>query len=229
MNQVPPGVDPSVDPKAAAKAAQAYAKATRPWYKKKRWWLLGAIALIVIIVAATSSGGDDGPKVVDDTSQSSSDNQKSDNKKSDDAPKVGTKSNPLALGKTVELAGTRYTVNSAETKDSIGSDILGETADGTFVVVSLTIENRKSETKTFTSSSAKFVASSGDEYDTDSEGSIAATTGDGDPLIFEEMQPKLPKTGLLVFDVPKNAVSDGLLKVSDLFGKGDAYIDLALQ
>ena len=169
MNQVPPGVDPSVDPKAAAKAAKAYAKATRPWYKKKRWWLLGAIALIVIIVAATSSGGDDGPKVVDDTSQSSSDNQKSDNKKSDDAPKVGTKSNPLALGKTVELAGTRYTVNSAKP----GLDRLGHLRrDRGRHVRRRESHDREPQVrdKTFTSSSAKFVASSGDEYDTDSEG-----------------------------------------------------------
>jgi len=45
------------DAKAELKAAKAYAKATRPWYKKKRFWLLGIIALIVIF--ALASGGDD--------------------------------------------------------------------------------------------------------------------------------------------------------------------------
>lgn len=43
--------------KADVKAAKAYAKATRPWYKKKRFWLLGIIALIAIY--ALTSGGDD--------------------------------------------------------------------------------------------------------------------------------------------------------------------------
>ena len=47
----------SVDPKAQAKADKAYAKATRPWFKKKRFIALGAIALLVVFNAAT--GGSD--------------------------------------------------------------------------------------------------------------------------------------------------------------------------
>ena len=31
------------NPKAELKAAKAYAKATRPWYKKKRWWAAGLL------------------------------------------------------------------------------------------------------------------------------------------------------------------------------------------
>lgn len=46
---------PDTDPKASAKAAKAYAKATRPWFKKKRWWL--AAAIIVMVGASTTSGG----------------------------------------------------------------------------------------------------------------------------------------------------------------------------
>jgi hypothetical protein len=56
----PPGgwqPQPGMDPKAQAKAAKAYAKASRPWFKKKRWWLLGVVILIIIIVAASSGGG----------------------------------------------------------------------------------------------------------------------------------------------------------------------------
>ena len=53
------GVTPNQpsNPRADAKAAKAYAKASRPWYKKKRWWAVGAIVLIIIISAA-SGGGD---------------------------------------------------------------------------------------------------------------------------------------------------------------------------
>jgi len=50
--QTPPGMDP----KAHARAAKAYAKASRPWYKKKRWILtLAVIVLIVIIAVSVSS------------------------------------------------------------------------------------------------------------------------------------------------------------------------------
>jgi hypothetical protein len=59
MTQAPQWTPPpaDVDPKAAAKAAKAYAKATRPWYKKKRYILGGIVALIVVIAVANSGGG----------------------------------------------------------------------------------------------------------------------------------------------------------------------------
>lgn len=63
---LPPAYQPGTDPKAAAKAAKAYAKATRPWYKKKRW--IGAIALLVIIgFSAANGGGSDTQAASDDS------------------------------------------------------------------------------------------------------------------------------------------------------------------
>ncbi len=47
------------DAKAQAKAAKAYAKASRPWYKKKRFILGGVGALFVIIAAIGSGAGED--------------------------------------------------------------------------------------------------------------------------------------------------------------------------
>lgn len=49
------------DARAARKADKAYAKATRPWYRKKRFWLLGMLAVLVVAALATSGGqGDQG-------------------------------------------------------------------------------------------------------------------------------------------------------------------------
>lgn len=45
---------PAPDPHAQRKAAKAYAKATRPWWKKKRFWLLGLLAAIVAVAALSS-------------------------------------------------------------------------------------------------------------------------------------------------------------------------------
>ena len=56
---------------ADAKAEKAYAKASRPWFKKKRFILpLGLVALIVIF-AGTSGGGDNTTATDDSPSQSS--------------------------------------------------------------------------------------------------------------------------------------------------------------
>ena len=217
---VPPAEQPH-NFRAEAAARKAYVKANRPWYKKKRW--IGAIIILAIIVIASlgsGGGGGDDPKKVDSSGNTV------DNKKDD---KAGTKSHPVVIGETVELQGTRYTVNSAKTAATVGGEFLEEKAGGVYVIVELTIENTKDETKTFLDEAAKFIGSNGKKYSTDSDGTISAMGDDGEPLIFEDMQPDVPKTGVLVYDVPKAAVSGGLMQVSDLFGRGDAYIQLSLK
>jgi len=52
----------SDDARARAKADKAYAKATRPWFKKKRFWALGVIALLVLVQLV--NGGEDDAKNV---------------------------------------------------------------------------------------------------------------------------------------------------------------------
>lgn len=223
---------PDSNPKAAAKAAKAYAKASRPWFKKKRYIALLVIGLFVIIAAASGGGSDDGPKAVDSTASTgakASDGEKAGTKKSDDGgDKVGEKGNPARIGQTIELSGTRYTVTGAHSAAQVGSEYLPEKADGIFVVVDLTIENKKDETKTFVSEAAKFVASDGTTYDVDSDAAIMAS-GDSDPLILKEMHPDLPTKGQLIFDVPPAKLAGGVLQVGDLFGSDKAYFRLNLK
>jgi predicted 3-demethylubiquinone-9 3-methyltransferase (glyoxalase superfamily) len=58
--------------KADHKAAKAYAKATRPWYKKKRWWAAGLLLIVVIGAAGSGGGTDDSPRTAsENTSQDS--------------------------------------------------------------------------------------------------------------------------------------------------------------
>jgi len=60
------------NPKAEIKAAKAYAKATRPWYKKKRWWAAGLLLIIIIAAAAGGAGSDNTkPTAPENTSQAS--------------------------------------------------------------------------------------------------------------------------------------------------------------
>jgi hypothetical protein len=69
------GPTPTGNPKADAKAAKAYAKASRPWYKKKRYWLLAFVLLIVMISVASGGGGgaDESASDSGDTSSASDD------------------------------------------------------------------------------------------------------------------------------------------------------------
>lgn len=74
MSQYPPppqaGLEPPRNPKADAKAAKAYAKASRPWYKKKRWLALGAFLLIIAISVGSSSGDAEDPSTAGDAQSS---------------------------------------------------------------------------------------------------------------------------------------------------------------
>lgn len=61
MSDIPspaPGADPSFNAKATAKAAKAYAKASRPWYKKKRFII--PIGLVALIAIGSGLGGGEG-------------------------------------------------------------------------------------------------------------------------------------------------------------------------
>ncbi len=216
---VPPAEQPH-NFRAEAAARKAYAKANRPWYKKKRW--IGAIIIVIIIVLRAWAA-----EVAATTRRRSTRPATPSTPRKDD--KVGTKSNPVAIGETIELQGTRYTVKSAKTAPTVGGEFLEEKAGGVYVIVELTIENTKDETKTFLDEAAKLIGGNGKKYSTDSDGTFAAIGDDGETLIFEDMQPDVPKTGVLVYDVPKAAVAGGLLQVSDLFGRGEAYINLALK
>lgn len=227
-NQPPP--TDARDAKARAKADKAYAKASRPWYKKKRFIIPGALLLLIVIITAVSSGGSDGDDngtVVsgNDTStgEKADSGDKSDSGDKADTGDQGSADNPYKIGQTIALEGTEYTVTGAKTQQKVGG-MFGEKANGIFVVVDLTIENKKNETKTFMDEAATFIATDGTEY----SGSDAAIYVDKS-LILTDMQPDLPINGQLVFDVPPSKVAGGLLRVEDLFGGGEAYIDLGLK
>jgi hypothetical protein len=216
--------------RADAKAEKAYAKASRPWYKKKRWIGLIAIIALFVIISATSGSDTGGPEQVGASTSSSNEAGSSSDEKagSSGADKAGSKSNPIKVGETVKLEGTQYTVKGAKRSPTVGSQFLEEKANGVFVVVKLTIENKKDETKTFLDESTKFISTEDKKYSTDSEGTVASL-GEGDEsFIFMDMQPDVPESGILVYDVPVGKAKGGLLEVSDLFGGGEAYIDLGL-
>lgn len=65
-----PGWQPpaGADPRAAAKAAKAYAKASRPWFKKKRFVIPLALVAIGVVTQVGGGGGDDASTTASDTS-----------------------------------------------------------------------------------------------------------------------------------------------------------------
>src|SRR5215208_5266884 len=103
------GPDTPQSTKADRKAAKAYAKATRPWYKKKRWWAAGLL-LIVVIAAASGGGGSDDS----DRTASESTSQDSQSKTPAAEKEPAAKKEPAAEKEPEMTSGQKRALESAE-------------------------------------------------------------------------------------------------------------------
>jgi hypothetical protein len=129
------------------------------------------------------------------------------------------------VGDKVTLKGTTYRVSSVKTANSIGDSQFTRTrANGRFVVVKLSLTNRKSEPATIMESNLQLIGGNGKTYST-SDDAILATAG---TFLLEEIQPDNTEKGVLVYDLPKKAVHGAALRVSDLFSDSKADIRLGL-
>ena len=110
-----------------------------------------------------------------------------------------------SLGEEVVVGGLAYTFHSYETKDIIGeyifNNLMGEKADGIFLVFDVTIENKGDESKNLWASYVKIIDDQERKFEHDSTAEIYLKE---DSFTFEQIQPGLPKRGKIVFDVPKN-------------------------
>lgn len=121
--------------KAQAKAAKAYAKATRPWYKKKRW---GLAAAVLVIIGATQAGGSEDPEAIasEPTASESTTGAKTPAKKKPANPEpeaqaveVTAEAIVKEFGENELAADTKYkgkTLKISGVVDSIDTDLFDE-------------------------------------------------------------------------------------------------------
>jgi hypothetical protein len=143
---------------------------------------------------------------------------------------VATGSSAATTGKTCVVRqacqhhGTTYQVNSVKVTRTIGSGYFQERADGTFIVLNVTMTNTKSKSSTILDSNLTVRVRSGDEYDI-SDKALGIKNAF---LLLENLQPKLPKTFLLIFDVPRTGVRGATLRINDSYTDDKATIRLGL-
>lgn len=168
---------------------------------------VGLIVLIIAIVAL-SGGNDEKPKVTPGNGGGD-----------------GNGTTVANVGDNVSLKGTSYKVTKVSTAKALGGEFTRVQADGTFVLVYLTLTNEKDEPKTILEDAVRLVGGNGSEYtvDTDTLGAI-----DNGLVLLETIQPGLAKKVVAVYDVPPGAVSGSKLQVKDLFSDSKGEIDLGL-
>lgn len=175
---------------------------------------IATVAFIVLIVAivALSGGGNEDATVTPGNG-------------SDNSTETSDEGTTAAVGDTVELKGTSYKVTRARTAQEVGGEFNKTQADGTFVVVDLTLTNLEDEPATILEDAVRLVGGNGKEYTTDTD---AFAAFDNQFTLLQEIQPDLSKKVVAVYDIPPGAVSGAKLQVKDLFSDSRADIDLGL-
>ncbi|MFF2453387.1 DUF4352 domain-containing protein [Isoptericola sp. NPDC058082] len=203
--------------------------------KRKNWFArhkvltgLGAVVALVVIIASAGGGGDDdSPAVADvDTAtaqQAEAATDETADKPAEDAkaekPAKDETSNELpAVGDKVRDGKFEFTVTKLEDGvQEVGDEFLGETAQGQFVLVHMTVENIGDEAQYFDGSSQSLVDTKGRTHSADSEAGIYL---DESNSFLNEINPGNKVDGVVVFDIPQNATPATLELHDSMFSGG---------
>ena len=85
---------------------------------------------------------------------------------------------------------------------SVGGDMLGEKAQGQFVLIHVAVENIGTEAQLFSDSSQKVRDAEGRQFSAETGAAIHLEDND---VFLNEINPGNTVTGVLVFDMPKDA------------------------
>ena len=145
---------------------------------------------------------------------------KSDDEGGSDKPKS------VGVGEQLTLTGTSYKVTSADTAQQLGDNEFNRVeANGRFVVVKLTLTNRKDEPATILEDNIRLIGGNGKNYSVSDDALLAV---DDQSFVLEEIQPDNTERGTLVYDLPRGAVDGARLEVSDLFSDAKGRVRLGL-
>lgn len=112
--------------------------------------------------------------------------------KEDAAPKPAA----YKVGDSVTVGYWSYRVNSIKWAKSVGSDMLRQTADAKFLIVSVSVRNNDKTPSTMPP--VKLVDAQGREFNESANGAMLENSFD----LIKQLNPTVQSTGVILFDVP---------------------------
>jgi hypothetical protein len=100
----------------------------------------------------------------------------------------------------------------------VGDQYFGQTAQGQFVLINVTVRNIGNEARTFDSSSQKLTDAQGRDFDADGAATIAM--GEQSNAFLKDINPGNGVKGILIFDVPKGVKLTKLELHDSMFSGG---------
>lgn len=200
-------------------------KVKKPFYKK--WWFWLLVVILIIIIA--SSGGDDdtGTNTTNQQTENTQTEQNNNNNATTDETKQPKKetNNVAGMGQPVKVGDVVFTANKKSTADNVGGEY-GQNAQGTYLIVNVTVKNEGKEAVTTDASFFKLKV--GDtEYAADSTASVYAN--EQADFFLQQINPGIENKGNVVFDVPADVANnpDAILQVqTGFFGTETGEISL---
>lgn len=126
---------------------------------------------------------------------------------------------PVELSKEGVSSDVKIKVVSTETKAELGDNpILKAKALGVFKVIELTVANNQKDAITLDSNSFKLIDDQNREFSSSTEAEHVAF-GPDQIILLKKLNPGLSLTGLLAFDVPKDAKGFYLQAQGGMLGK----------
>lgn len=192
MTQQPPTPVPTSDSpqdaRARAKADKAYAKATRPWFKKKRFIIPILLILIIVIVQLTNSDTPSQPSSGDSPAPA--------------APAAPGEDAGAKIGTKVRDGKFEFVVTKVENAGKSLPSVFDTTekAQGEFILVTVDVSNIGDEPQTLDTNSQVLFNTKGQKYE---PSSALLTIKDADKFFLTNINPGNTVTGApLLFDVP---------------------------
>lgn len=173
------------------------------------------IAFVVLILIGVVTGKDDETKKTN-TANDQATTTVTASESSDEVTESDKKD--YKIGDVVKVGNLEYTVNEVSNAKQVGNEFLNEKASGVFLLVNITVKNNDKEAKTIDTSMFTLVESDGTQYDANA--TAAAYIEGNDDFFLANVNPKLSKTGYVIFDVP-TVDSSYALKASGGFLSSD--------
>lgn len=178
----------------------------------KRWWFWVLAVLLLIIIGSVLGGGGSknaanpstSPTTAPSTPASTAPSEEPSEQPSETAVEEPAGSDLAALGTPVRDGKFEFTAKSVKCGvKSVGPSGFGEKAQGQFCLVTVKVTNIGDEAQTLFDSNQVVFTADGKKFESDT---AAALYANKDSSVFiEEINPGNSVTGVLVYDMPKNA------------------------
>ncbi len=168
--------------------------------KKSKYFVLGGIVLFFVGLFIPSPEVTSADKELVTNESSSSVVEEEQSSESDDNDLVEV----VSIGQTATVGDVSYVVNGIETASSLGSEYFGESAQGVFLLVNVTVTNNGNEALDVSDSFFSLV--NGEKtYDSNTMAAVHANEN-GESFFVKSINPDLSLTSYVVFDVPQSII-----------------------